>query len=54
MPYLFGDDRLLDILRNTHFDNARQVISSLQAEVERHRNGAEPNDDLTMMCLRVN
>jgi len=50
----FGDDRLLDILRNTHFDNARQVINSLQAEVERHRNGAEPNDDLTMMCLRVN
>ena len=49
----FGDDRLLDILRNTHFDNARQVIESLQAEVEQHRNGAEPNDDLTMMCLRV-
>ncbi len=22
-------------------------------EVERHRNGAEPNDDLTMLCLRV-
>ena len=49
----FGDDRLLDILRNTHFDNARQVIESLQAEVEQHRNGAEPNDDLTMMCLRI-
>ena len=50
----FGDDRLLTILRNTHFDNARQVIESLQAEVEQHRNGAEPNDDLTMMCIRVN
>jgi len=32
----FGDDRLLDILRNTHFDNARQVIESLQAEVEQN------------------
>jgi hypothetical protein len=49
----FGDDRLLDILRNTHFDNARQVIQTLQAEVEHYRNGAEPNDDLTMMCIRV-
>ena len=49
----FGDDRLLDILRNTHFDSARQVIETLAAEVERHRDGAEPNDDLTMMCLRV-
>lgn len=49
----FGDDRLLDILRNTHFDTAQQVIETLKAEVEAHRDGAEPNDDLTMMCLRV-
>ena len=49
----FGDDRLLDILRNTHFDSARQVIETLAAEVEHHRGGADPNDDLTMMCLRV-
>jgi serine phosphatase RsbU (regulator of sigma subunit) len=50
----FGDDRLLDILRTTHFDSAREVIDTLKSEVEKHRNGAEPNDDLTMMCLRVN
>ena len=49
----FGDDRLLEILRNTHFDSSRQVIETLQADVERHRDGAEPNDDLTMMCVRV-
>ena len=49
----FGDDRLLDILRTTHFDSAQQVIDTLKTEVERHRNGAEPNDDLTMMCIRV-
>ena len=49
----FGDERLLDILRNTHFNSARQVIETLKAEVERHRDGAEPNDDLTMLCLRV-
>ena len=49
----FGDERLLHILQNTHFDNAKQVIKTLATEVERHRNGAEPNDDLTMMCLRV-
>ena len=49
----FGDGRLLDILRNTHFESARQVIETLAAEVERHRDGADPNDDLTMMCLRV-
>lgn len=49
----FGDDRLLHILRDTHFDSARQVIETLAAQVELHRDGADPNDDLTMMCLRV-
>ena len=50
----FGEERLLDILRNTHFETARQVIETLAAEVEHHRDGADPNDDLTMMCLRIN
>ena len=49
----FGDDRLLSILRDTHFDSARQVIDTLKASVDTHRNGAEPNDDLTMLCLRL-
>ena len=49
----FGDDKLLDILRETKFDSARQVIETMAAQVEKHRNGAEPNDDLTMLSLRV-
>jgi serine phosphatase RsbU (regulator of sigma subunit) len=47
----FGDERLLKILRNTHFDTAQQVIKTMETEVEKHRNGAEPNDDLTMMGI---
>ena len=49
----FGDDRLLDILRQTQFKSPKQIIETLTQEVERHRNGAEPNDDLTMLCMRV-
>ena len=49
----FGDDHLLDIIRQTHFDSSQQVIDALAVEVGKHRNGAEPNDDLTMMCIRV-
>ena len=49
----FGDDRLLDILQHTHFDTAQQVVEHLTAEVEHHRDGAEPNDDLTMLCLLI-
>jgi len=49
----YGDDRLLAFLQSTEFESARQVIEALTAEVEVHRAGAEPNDDLTMMCLRM-
>ena len=49
----FGDDRLLGILRSCSFESTRQVIETITAEVEAHRNGAEPSDDLTMMCLNI-
>ena len=49
----FGDERLLELLRDTQFKSARQVIEQLQSAVEQHRQGAEPNDDMTMMCLKV-
>ena len=49
----FGDDRLLDFLRNAQFSSAQEVIEAIKADVEQHRNGAEPNDDLTMMCIRT-
>ena len=50
----FGDDRLLEILRTESQDSARLLVDILKADVERHRDGAEPNDDLTMLCLKVN
>ena len=49
----FSDERLLSILQHTQFENARQVIETLSSAVEKHRDGAEPNDDLTMMCIRI-
>lgn len=49
----FGDDHLLELLCNAHFSKAREVVEFLKAEVEKHRDGAEPNDDLTMLCLKV-
>ena len=49
----FGEERLLDILRNNRFANAQQVDEFLMKEVETFRNGAEPNDDLTLLCMKV-
>ena len=47
----FGDDHLLDLLRRTQFASAQQVVESMVETVIQHRDGAESNDDLTMMCI---
>ncbi len=49
----FSDERLLDILQNTPFQSSEQTIEMLREVVETHRDGADPNDDLTMLCIRV-
>lgn len=49
----FGDDHMLDILRKTKFDDARHVVELMEAEVNRHRHGADANDDMTIMCLKA-
>ena len=49
----FGNDRMLTFLRNSDFNDSRDVIERLAAEVERHRAGNDPNDDLTMLCIKV-
>ena len=50
----FGDDRLLDLLRQTRFASAQQVVESMAEAVSQHRAGAESSDDLTMMCICMN
>lgn len=50
----FGHELMLDILRCNAFKSARQLIETMAAEVEKHRHGAEPNDDLAMMYLKIN
>jgi serine phosphatase RsbU (regulator of sigma subunit) len=49
----FGDDHMLDILRQTKFKDARHVVELMETEVKHHRDGAEPNDDMTIMCIKA-
>ena len=49
----FTDERLLELLETTPFESSRQTIELLKSEVEKHRDGADPNDDLTMLCVKV-
>lgn len=32
---------------------AKQIIDAFSQSVESHRNGAEPNDDLTMLAIKL-
>ena len=48
-----GDKRLLELMADVRNLDSRQVIEKLTKAVEQFRDGAEPNDDLTMMCLRL-
>ena len=49
----FSDEKLLEILQTTPFESSEKTIELLRDEVEKHRDGAEPNDDLTMLCVKV-
>ena len=49
----FTDEKLLEILQTTPFEGSAKTIELLHEEVEKHRDGAEPNDDLTMLCVKV-
>lgn len=48
-----GDNQLLQLMSGATQQSARQVIDMLNEAVDRFRDGAEPSDDLTLMCLRV-
>ena len=50
---LFGNDHLIDIMADTHQLDAKGIILMLQEAVEKHRDGAAPNDDLTLLSLQL-
>ena len=48
-----GDDDVLQLMKHKASLSSRQVVDMLNEAVEKFRDGAEPSDDLTLMCLRV-
>ena len=50
---LFGDNQVIDIMKGKQNVDSKTIILMLQEAVERHRNGTVPNDDLTLLCLKV-
>ena len=50
---LLGNEALKKLMVVAAKLTSVEVINMLKAAVEKHRDGAEPNDDLTLMCLRI-
>ena len=50
---LLGNDRLLQVMSTAVSLDSHQVIAMLKKVVEEHRAGADPSDDLTLMCLKL-
>lgn len=50
---LLGEERLLELMAGAGNLSSKEVIEMLQKSVEEHRAGANPNDDLTLMCLKI-
>ena len=50
---LLGNKRLLELMAESASLDSRQVIDMLRKAVEQHRAGADPNDDLTLMCMKL-
>ena len=49
----YGDDQLQQMLQQMKAYTAKQIIDAFSQSVESHRHGAEPNDDLTMLAIKL-
>jgi sigma-B regulation protein RsbU (phosphoserine phosphatase) len=50
---LLGNEAVLRLMDEMSGRSSAEVIRHLQEAVERHRAGETPNDDLTLLCLRL-
>ena len=50
---LFGNKRLVEMMASLTTATSEEVADKLKEAVEKHRAGAEQNDDLTLLCVRI-
>ena len=48
----FGDDRLVALLKENSSKEPKEIIETTFAEVQRHADGANQSDDITVMCIK--
>ena len=50
----FTAERLMETVRASRDQNAREIVQAVVAAVEKWRAGAPPNDDMTVVALKIN
>ena len=48
---LYSDIRLLDLLRNQWKNQPQTIADAVMDDINKHANGAEQSDDITIMCI---
>ena len=49
----YGEERIIQLMTSHPAQSMRDMVEALKADVDRFRDGAEQNDDLTMLAFRV-
>ena len=48
----YTPERFAQVIANCHDQGAREIVSTVVADVDRHARGAEPSDDMTLIVLK--
>ena len=49
----YGEDRIIQLMASHASQSMREMVEALKADADQFRDGAEQNDDLTILALRV-
>jgi phosphoserine phosphatase RsbU/P len=50
---LFGEDKLNEILKGKSYNRSSEIMNKVWSEVSNFRGSAQPNDDMTMVIVKV-
>ena len=50
----YGEDRIIQLMTSHSAQSMRDMVEALKADTDQFRDGAEQNDDLTMLAFRAN
>ena len=50
----FTSERLIEVVKKVRAQNAREIVQAVVSAVEEWRDGAPPNDDMTVVALKFN